>query len=314
MWASASGARPASRVAIARASSASASAGTTATTSPNRSASAADSDVPEQCQLGGLGRSDQPWQEPRRAAVGHQPDPPEREHEARPLRRDAQVAGERERRPGPGRDAVDRADDRLGQRAHRPDDRVVALADLDRERGRVGFEPFLEVLAGTERPAGAGQHDRPHGPVPPDRPERGEQLGLHRDRQRVERLGPIERDGRDAVGDLGPDERTGRVAGGRVVGHRRRSDPGEVDEPPVHELEDAAVDRFVRAARLLDDEVGEQGREVRVVRPQRGGRQEVAFGQADEDAPDRPELRDDVVDDLGQQDPRGIPAVARCPS
>ena len=62
------------------------------------------------------------------------------------------------------------------------DDRVVALAQLDRERGRVGLEPLLEVLAGAERPAGAGQHDRPDRPVAGDRPQGRQQLLLQRRR------------------------------------------------------------------------------------------------------------------------------------
>ena len=78
--------------------------------------------------------------------------------------------------PAPGRDAVDRPDDRLVEGAHRPDDRVVALAELDGQRRGVGLEPLLEVLAGAEGAAGAGQHDGPDGAVTGDRPERRQQV------------------------------------------------------------------------------------------------------------------------------------------
>ena len=46
-----------------------------------------------------------------------------------------------------------------------PDDRVVALAQLDVERGGVRRGPLGQVLAGAERATGAGQDDRPDGAV-----------------------------------------------------------------------------------------------------------------------------------------------------
>ena len=51
-----------------------------------------------QRQLGGPRRADEARQEPRRAAVRHEPDPPERQREARALGGDPEVAGQRERR------------------------------------------------------------------------------------------------------------------------------------------------------------------------------------------------------------------------
>ena len=140
-------------------------AGTTRLTSPNRSASAADSGSGSSASSSGLRRADEPLEDPRRAAVRDQADLAEREHEPGGLGGDPEVAGERERGAGAGGDAVDRRDDRLGQAAHRPDQRVVALADLDVERGGVGLEPLAQVLAGAERPAGAGEDDGPDGRV-----------------------------------------------------------------------------------------------------------------------------------------------------
>ena len=82
---------------------------------------------------------------------GHEPDPPERQHEPRVGGGDPQVAGERERRAGAGRHAVDGRDHRLAHGAEGPDDRVVALAELLIERRGVGSLPLRQVLAGTER-------------------------------------------------------------------------------------------------------------------------------------------------------------------
>ena len=61
--------------------------------------------------------------------------------------------------------------------------------------------------------------------------------------------------------------------------------PVELDEATVHQLEDPAVDRLVRPAGLLEDEVREQACEFGVVRAQRGRGQEVSLGQPDKDPP-----------------------------
>ena len=60
----------------------------------------------------------------------------------------------------------------LPSRAHREEQRVVASADLVRERQRVGLEALPQVLAGAERPARPGQDDRADGVVVGDRLER----------------------------------------------------------------------------------------------------------------------------------------------
>ena len=95
---------------------------------------------------------------------------------------------------------------------------------------------------------------------------------------------------------------------------RRRSDPRELDEPAVDQLEHAPVDRFVGAAGLLDDEVGEQRREVVVVRAQRGRRQQVPLGQADEDPAERPELRREMRDAPRAAGSAPRPSRCRCRS
>jgi len=62
---------------------------------------------------------------------------------------------------------------------------------------------------------------------------------------------------------------------------------------------------------VLDDEVGEQRREIVVAWPQRAGGHQVALGKPDQDATDRAELRHQVGDGLREHDPGGIPAVPR---
>ena len=146
--ASASGAPAATRSARARASAMRSSAGTTLATSPMRNASSAEIGSPTKRHLGGPRRSDESRQEPRRAAVRHEPDPPERQHE--PRRRRRRSAGRRRTRatrPAPAATPLTRRDDWLAHGSQRPDDRVVALANLLVERRGVGSLALREVLA-----------------------------------------------------------------------------------------------------------------------------------------------------------------------
>ena len=308
------GASAASRAAIARASLASASAGTTRRDEPEPlGVRGADSVSPRSASSAALAGPTRRGRNHVAPLSGHEPDPPEREHEARASARDPEVAGERERRAGAGRDAVDRPDDRLVERAHRADDRVVALAQLDGERRGVGLEPLLEVLAGAERAARHRSGRRP-GSTGRARSRRKarQQLDLHRDGQRVERLGPVERDGRDRVGDVEPDVAEAGVAARR---HQAAADPDELDQAAVDELEDPPVDRLVGAARLLDDELREQRGEL-VRRRGAASRRSAGAARGGRSGSVRaaPSSVARCADDLGQQDPGGVPAVARCPS
>ena len=261
----------------------------------------------EQRQLGGLGRADEPRQEPRRAAVRTSPIRPNASRKLAVLGGDPEVAGERERGAGAGGDAVDRADDRLVERAHRPDERVVALAELDVERRRVGLEPLLEVLAGTERPAGAGQDDGPDRRVarrPPGTPPSSSSLSGT--------VSALSASGRSSVIVATPSATSS--------GASRRRRPSAAHQAP-------ATPRTRRAGRRRART--RAGRSARRRRPtarrrsraksaakssspgaERAGDQEVPLRDADEDPAARPELADEVVDDLGQQDPGGVPAVA----
>ncbi len=182
--------------------------------------------ITEQRDLGGLRRADETRQEPRRATVRHEPHPPEREREARRVRRQTDVARHRERRTRARRDAVDGAHDRLRQRAHGTDDRVVALPELDAERRGIGLEPLLQVLPGAEGSTGTGQDHRANTGVPLQAAERRQELQLHGDGQRVEGVRPVEGDGGDPSLGVDLDEDGGRV--GRRL--------GGVDDGVGHEL------------------------------------------------------------------------------
>ena len=84
--------------------------------------------------------------------------PAEREVEAGGVGQHPEVAGEREARAGPGRDAVDRGDHRLRHRRQRGDDRVVVLGrrcGTARRASRPAriVDVLLEVLARRRTPA-----------------------------------------------------------------------------------------------------------------------------------------------------------------
>ncbi len=72
----------------------------------------------------------EPRQEPGRAGVRYETHAAEDLDERRRLRRDAEVARERDGATGARRDPVDGADDRLLQATHGEDERVIALAKL----------------------------------------------------------------------------------------------------------------------------------------------------------------------------------------
>ena len=65
---------------------------------------------------------------------------------------------------------------------------------------------LLQVVAGTEGAAGAGQHDRAIAESRVRLVERGVQVGEQRARDRVQPVGAVERDDGDGVATLEPDE------------------------------------------------------------------------------------------------------------
>ena len=93
----------------------------------------------------------------------------------------------------------------------------VELAGVGVEGAEASERPLgaahlgLEVEAGAEGPAGAGEHDHAHLAVAVGLQQVLGQRLQHRARDRVHPLGGVERDGRDVVGDFVED-----------FGHRRR--------------------------------------------------------------------------------------------
>ena len=72
------------------------------------------------------------------------------------------VAGERDVGAGAGGDAVDRGHDREGQRAQPAHQRIVRMLERAAEHDLFAGlgEPVIEILAGAEAAAGAGDQQR----------------------------------------------------------------------------------------------------------------------------------------------------------
>ena len=139
--------------------------------------------------------ADEPGQVKSAACVGNEADARERLQELGRLRRQHDIAGECEIGPRSRRRSVDRADDRLRQRANRADDRIEALferlAEIWAGRARRNYA-VGEVSAGAEAPACAGDENCATVGVqatPLDR--RRQRLG-ERGVQRVQALGPVQ--------------------------------------------------------------------------------------------------------------------------
>ena len=105
--------------------------------------------------------------------------------------------------PGADRDAVDHADDRLWRGVHQHRDAAGLLnaggAFLEDPGGAAAHG--LDVAAGTEASAGAGQHDAADRVVGAQAGERFKQAQADFVGQRVQVLGPVEGEGGDAVFD-----------------------------------------------------------------------------------------------------------------
>ena len=136
--------------------------------------------------------SEQPVYEPRPAGVGNEPDPDEPRNEGRRVGGDPDVARTGEREPRTGDGAVDRGDDRLFERADRPNVRVVRpLERLADAAGQLG--ELLQILTRAEAAAGAGDDDCAHLRVGCFL-ECSSESAVKRTVERVEDLGPVEPD------------------------------------------------------------------------------------------------------------------------
>ena len=125
----------------------------------------------------------------------------ERFDEARRLRRNDDVACEREVGARAGGNAVHGADHRHRQRPQREDERLVVAVDrcaeIDRRLAR-GYRAIRQVLPGTESAAGAGDQQYARRCVAAHTGERVAHFGMHRIVEAVETIGAIERQPRDA--------------------------------------------------------------------------------------------------------------------
>src|SRR5213596_3763646 len=143
----------------------------------------------------------EPREEVRGRPVGGRRDLRVRHREARRLGRDHEVAGEREREPAAGGHAVDRHDHGLvapGEARHGPVQVGRELLD-ERADPREVVGEILHVTPRAERLARAGDDHAAHARVVVD-VERGvEKLPPERQVERVERVGPVERDRSDPV-------------------------------------------------------------------------------------------------------------------
>ena len=115
-----------------------------------------------------------------------------------PARRDDQVAGERDLEAAGDGEALDRGDDRLARRAL--DDAGEAAA-LDVRA--LALDEGLQVHAGAEALAGAGEDRHLQVVVGVEAVERGGDAGGQRGVDRVARVGTVERDQEHAAVGLG---------------------------------------------------------------------------------------------------------------
>jgi hypothetical protein len=136
--------------------------------------------------------------------------PCEHEAESRGVTGQPHVHRERHGRPDPDRRTIDRPDHRLRARIDPQRDQatLVAVRRSVPAPGRVsgeGLSSTTQVSAGAEAPTPTSDHDGPNVRVSVGAIECITQLALHRRSERVQAIGPIERDREDAVGQLGGD-------------------------------------------------------------------------------------------------------------
>jgi hypothetical protein len=125
------------------------------------------------------------------------------------LRGDADVAGHRQRQPGADRRAGQRRNGRLAHRDQRAGQEALPLLQIGdpvvMRHGKLGLVAIgphaLDVAAGAERRAGAGQQQHPDIRILAARLDHVAQGRGQVIRHRVARLGAVQRDDGDAVAD-----------------------------------------------------------------------------------------------------------------
>ncbi len=117
----------------------------------------------------------------------------------------AQIGRHRQDRAGSGADAVDRRQNRLRTQPHRLD-QIAGHAGKGEQLRHPHFgqraDDLEHVAARTEIAAGAGQHDGFDALFVDQAAEGVAQLGIGVEGQRVLLVRPVQRDGRDPVGEL----------------------------------------------------------------------------------------------------------------
>ena len=125
--------------------------------------------------------------------------------------------------PAPGHRAVERRDHRAATLADGEDEIAGEPGELEQPRGiprEQRADDVLDVAAAAEGPAGAGDDDGADAGLGVEGAEGVPELGVHLEGERVEPLGPVERDGRDGGRRIdGVEERFG------VQGHSLSSSP-----------------------------------------------------------------------------------------
>ena len=158
-------------------------------------------EVSQHEQLARVRHADDPGQEPRRSHVGAgQAHPRKEKGDLGVLRRDPDVAGGRDHGPRAGDSAVERRHDRPATLAHGQNEIAGEAGELEQARGiprEQRADDVLDIAAAAERSAGAGDDDGANAGLGVERAEGVPELGVDLEGERVEPLGPVERDGGD---------------------------------------------------------------------------------------------------------------------
>ena len=158
-------------------------------------------EVAQHEELAGVAQADDARQQPGRAHVGAgEPDPGEEEGDLRALRRDPDVARRGDHRAGAGHRAVERRHHRPAAVADGEDEVAGEAGELEQPRGiarEQRADDVLDVAAGAEGAAGAGDDDGADAGLGVERAEGVAELGVDLEGERVEPLGAVEGDGRD---------------------------------------------------------------------------------------------------------------------
>ena len=186
--------------------------------------------VGREVELTGLGRSDQMGEEIRAAVVAREAHLRERRRQLGALGGDPQIAGQRQRKPRPGRGAWDHRQRGLGHLVQPLDHFHAAAQALDPAldagslgRADAGAAPgggreALDVAAGAEGSARPGQNHAAHRRIVRQPLHRLRKRRAHLAAQRIARLRPVHGQGGDTVLD-GLDQ---------LLGHRASSAYGGI--------------------------------------------------------------------------------------